>query len=53
MGPEAVCFGEGTAFSVSGYSNEELVQIRAATDPSVDALAARYEEEALPEGGEN
>lgn len=38
---------------VPGYSNEEIAEIRAETEPFMDALAARYEEEALPREWEN
>lgn len=38
---------------VPGYTAEELTEICATTDAPADALAAQYEEEGLPEEGEN
>lgn len=38
---------------IPGYTAEELAEIRVVIDPSTDALAAQYKEEALPGEGEN
>lgn len=46
-------FSVGSTIFVPGYPKEELTEIRAVAYPSADALAARYEEEALPREGEN